>query len=72
MAAVKPFLGAAIVLTGGYAMWRSFQHGSFVARGHRSIYRKNHPVVFWANVVGLSVVCIIGLLVIGSVLTELF
>ena len=58
-------VGLVIVLIATRALVRTFRQGSFRARGHRLLRRRNHPVMFWANAAGLGIVWAIGLALIG-------
>ncbi|HEY2425646.1 MAG TPA: hypothetical protein VGI09_07085 [Pseudolabrys sp.] len=38
----------------------SFRHSTFRVRGGRLLRRRNHPVIFWINVVGISIFGVAG------------
>ena len=61
--------GLVIMLVASRALVRTFRQGTFRARGHRLLRRRNHPVIFWANVAALGIVWAIGLALIGWVLS---
>jgi len=63
--------GLVIVLISIRALARTFRRRTFRVRGGRRLRRRNHPVMFWANVAGIGVVCVIGLALIGWALSGL-
>ena len=62
--------GLVIMLVASRVLVRTFRQGTFRARGHRLLRRRNHPVMFWANAAGLGIVWAIGLALIGWALLE--
>ncbi|MBR0800846.1 hypothetical protein JQ615_36340 [Bradyrhizobium jicamae] len=61
MIKIISFLGGlAILSVCSRQMFLMFRDGSFRARGNRLIVRSAHPIMFWMNLVGLTLFGVIG------------
>jgi hypothetical protein len=59
----EPLLALCGVVLAIVAVWRllaNVRSGTFRARGGRHIRRAAHPIMFWANVVGLVMAAVVG------------
>jgi hypothetical protein len=54
-------LGIAMIVMSAAQMVQGLRTGKIRARGGRIVKRNSHPVTFWLNFTGLTLVCSLGL-----------
>ena len=52
--------GVVLMVVAFYALGLTLGHGAFRARGNRLIARYKHPIPFWLNAAGISILVGIG------------
>jgi hypothetical protein len=54
-------LGIAMIVMSAAQMVQGLRTGKVRVRGRRIVKRESHPVMFWLNFAGLTIVCSLGL-----------